>query len=168
MKVDTYLRLKSFFMQTFFASFLIYILYVFAIGIPILTNQYSVRDINLDFAGMKITGKYATLTIEGESEVFSGSCYISLGELCQKYRYKSLYSKNSQIVVLEDKYAIVLYSDIIDSDRNEILINNLSRRDEIIKKFVDGEKFIPNILLFISFVSLMVFFVARLMINSKR
>lgn len=87
MKIDTYIKLKSFFKQMFFLLFPIFVFSIFLIGIPTLTNNYSIEEITIEYAELQVTGKHSDpgLRIVEGRKVLSGDCHISLGDLCNKY-----------------------------------------------------------------------------------
>ena len=105
MKIDTYIKLKSFFKQMFFLLFPIFVFSIFLIGIPTLTNNYSIEEITIEYAELQVTGKHSDpgLRIVEGRKVLSGDCHISLGDLCNKYHYKSVFGKNNKIIIIDEK-----------------------------------------------------------------
>lgn len=167
MKSESYLKLKNVFKQTLFISFPLFLFSSFLIGTPILTNKYSVETIDIDYAEIKIVGKQSDpmiRIIEGRN-IISGDCHESLGKLCHKYQYKSLFGEQNKIIILNNKYSILLHSNLTDENGKKILIRNFNKKDEIIEKFINRKKFFPKIFLFFSASALVGFFIVNLLNN---
>lgn len=169
MKIDTYIKLKSFFKQMFFLLFPIFVFSIFLIGIPTLTNNYSIEEITIEYAELQVTGKHSDpgLRIVEGRKILSGDCHISLGDLCNKYHYKSVFGKNNKIIIIDEKKSIIIYSEITDGNGNDFLINNIKHKDNIIKKFIQRQKSIVYALAFLCIFSLVGFFSVHFFIKLK-
>lgn len=164
MSIECYFKLKNIFKQIFYISFSLFLFSIFLIGIPIFTNNYSIETIDIDYAELQVIGKHSdpVLNVVDGKKIISGDCYVSLGKFCNKYQYKSLFGVKNKILIINDKYSIILYSEIVDGNKNKFVINNIKIKNEIIDNMINRKKFFPRIFLFFSIFSLIGFFLVHL------
>lgn len=115
------------------------------IGFDLIVGNIRSREIRLNAAEVKITGKAydPSVRIVGGKEVINADCRMGMSRVCAEYHGETLYAENLKILVLNDRYYAVA-DGTLHYGGNELTIGSGTDEAALSKEFADSKRIYPK------------------------
>lgn len=115
------------------------------IGFDLIVGNIRSREIRLNAAEVKITGKAydPSVRIVGGKEVIHADCRMGMSRVCAEYHGETLYAENLKILVLNDRYYAVA-GGTLHYGGNELTIGSGTDEAALSKEFADSKRIYPK------------------------